>query len=102
MKDLPPHVLDICPICRERAASVEGDEPRIYVECHACGARGPHADTELDAIERWNSRGTIECADMTDAQQRIVDSGNMPPAGVFPSGLTREELIAWMKQRFGS
>jgi Lar family restriction alleviation protein len=51
---MKPHVLKVCPFCRDRAASVEGDAPRIYVECHGCGARGPDADTELEAIARWN------------------------------------------------
>jgi len=38
---------------------------------------------------------------MTEEQQRIVDAGNAPPAGRFPTGLSRDELIAWMKTRFG-
>jgi hypothetical protein len=36
-----------------------------------------------------------------DEQKRIVDASEAPPAGVFPSGLTRDELIAWMKETFG-
>jgi hypothetical protein len=38
---------------------------------------------------------------MTAEQKRIVDAGSMEPATTFPSGLTRDELSAWMKERFG-
>jgi hypothetical protein len=41
-------------------------------------------------------------ADMTDEQKRMVDAGHAPPAGQFPSGLSRDELVAWMKKRFGT
>lgn len=37
---------------------------------------------------------------MTDEQKRIADAGN-EIAGTFPQGLTKDEFIAWMMQRFG-
>jgi hypothetical protein len=42
---------------------------------------------------------TVEYADMTDEQKRIVDAGD-EIAGQFPEGLTKAELSAWIKQRF--
>ncbi len=50
-------------------------------------------DEMIDALE-------IELADMGEEGQRIVAAGN-EIAGVFPSGLTRDELSAWMKKTFG-
>lgn len=42
----------------------------------------------------------IDYADMTDEQKRIVDAGDQI-AGTFPQGMTREQLSAWMDERFG-
>jgi hypothetical protein len=63
-------------------------------------------DEFLDALEAEIARNPvtpehIEYEDMAPSAQKIVDAGNMEPAGVFPTGLTREELAAWMKERFG-
>jgi hypothetical protein len=44
----------------------------------------------------------IEYTDMTDEQKRIVDAGNEPIAGTFPTGLTRDEMLAWITQRFSA
>jgi len=41
----------------------------------------------------------IDYADMTPEQQRIVDAGQTI-AGSFPSGLSRDELSAWIRKRF--
>lgn len=44
----------------------------------------------------------IEYADMGDEGQRIVDAGDQDQiAGTFPQGMTREQLSAWMDERFG-
>ena len=57
----------------------------------------------IAALEReLSSDAVVEYEDMTEEQQRIVDAGNAPPAGRFPTGLSRDELIAWMKTRFGA
>jgi hypothetical protein len=37
--------------------------------------------------------------DLTDEQQRIVDAGN-EIAGQFPEELRKDELSAWIKDRF--
>jgi hypothetical protein len=44
----------------------------------------------------------IEYEDMTDEQKRIVDAGNSPTAGLFPTGPTRVELPAWITEQFGA
>ncbi|MGD0107695.1 MAG: hypothetical protein ABSC06_27200 [Rhodopila sp.] len=46
----------------------------------------------------------IEYEDMSPEAQRIVDAGNVDLKYCIklPSGLTRDELIAWMKQQFGA
>lgn len=44
----------------------------------------------------------VNYEDMSEEGQRIVDASNEPPAGTFPTGLSREELAAWMKERFAS
>ena len=31
------------------------DKPWV-VECWDCGAQGPHAETEAEAVDRWNER----------------------------------------------
>jgi hypothetical protein len=36
---------------------------------------------------------------MTDEQKRIVDAGD-EIAGQFPDGLTKEQLSAWIRERF--
>jgi len=43
----------------------------------------------------------MDYADMTDEQKRIVDAGQTI-AGSFPSGLSRDELSAWIRERFVS
>jgi Lar family restriction alleviation protein len=47
-----------CPFCAEpsalRVASDVDDE--FSIECEACGAIGPIADTKTAAIELWNRR----------------------------------------------
>jgi len=42
----------------------------------------------------------ISYGDMTDEQKRIVDAGRTIEAG-FPSGLSCDELVAWVRDRFG-
>lgn len=53
----------------------------------------------IDAIERELGM-VVELADMGLIAQRIVEAGNHI-AGTFPSGLSRDELMAWMKIEFG-
>jgi hypothetical protein len=57
-------------------------------------------DEELSDFIRGRHR-IVTYDDMAPPAQKIVDAGNMEPSGVFPDGLTRDELIAWMKERFG-
>ena len=58
-----------CPFCKERrdlhpvelAVLPAGDEPRAYasdffVGCAKCGALGPPAGSETEAVEYWNRR----------------------------------------------
>jgi hypothetical protein len=42
---------------------------------------------------------TVDYADMTDEQKRIVDAGD-EIAGQFPDGLTKEQLSARIRERF--
>lgn len=42
----------------------------------------------------------VNYEDMSEEGQRIVDAGNTI-AGTFPTGLSREELAAWIEKRFG-
>jgi len=46
----------------------------------------------------------IEYADLTEGEQRIVDAGNVDPKDCIkvPGGLTRDELIVWMTEQFGT
>jgi hypothetical protein len=67
--------------------------------CDWCGASGESLGKDAQWEQFWAGQ-VVEYADMTDEQKRIVDAGN-EIAGTFPTGLTREELIAWMKERFG-
>ena len=55
----------------------------------------------LDVSPCKGSPTIIEYDDMTDEQKRIVDAGD-EIAGTFPSNLSREELSAWIEQRFAS
>lgn len=52
-----------CPFCASRnvlARSQLGPVTRWAVECFECGARGPTAATEVEAVARWNTmRGRI-------------------------------------------
>jgi hypothetical protein len=41
----------------------------------------------------------IEFDDMTDEQQRIIEAGQTV-AGSFPQGMSKQELSAWIMQRF--
>ena len=47
-----------CWFCRSRKVDVdclEVDDPYWYVSCPRCFATGPEADTQADAIEKWNN-----------------------------------------------
>ena len=52
--------LKACPFCSEQgnwdvmAAGPQGDF--LAVQCGACGAQGPSADTEIGARQAWNTR----------------------------------------------
>ena len=51
-----------------------------------------------DLLKRFDP--AIEYDQMGEEGQRIIDAGDQI-AGKFPTGLTREQLAAWMKERFG-
>jgi hypothetical protein len=59
--------------------------------------RGQHKSAMTDDPEI----DVIELDDMGDEGQRIVAAGS-EIAGTFPQGLTRDELAAWMRDRFGA
>jgi uncharacterized protein (DUF433 family) len=44
----------------------------------------------------------VEYDDMAPSGQAIVDAGLAKPAGAFPTGLTRDELLAWITKRFSA
>lgn len=46
------------------------------------------------------SKEIIEYDDMSEIQQKIVDAAEAPSVRILPSGLSREELIKWMKKNW--
>jgi Lar family restriction alleviation protein len=47
---------DVCPFCRQAAASVVSGTSGMHVFCHGCGASGPFRYTADDATSAWNTR----------------------------------------------
>lgn len=46
-----------CPFCGEPEASIDEVKPRRFaLVCEDCGAIGPEADTQEEAVTRWNAR----------------------------------------------
>ena len=47
---------NLCPFCRQGAASVISGASGMRVMCHACGADGPFRYLAADATSAWNTR----------------------------------------------
>jgi len=45
---------NLCPFCRDSRIAIVDDVEEWYLVC-GCGARGPVADTRLEALLAWNS-----------------------------------------------
>ena len=43
-----------CPFCGSAAQSQQGTPEACFVLCNACGASGPSARNEVEAINKWN------------------------------------------------
>lgn len=52
-----------CPFCASKISGVvtNGDD-NFYLSCENCGAEGPTAPTEAEAIAAWNRRSAVEQA----------------------------------------
>lgn len=46
-----------CPFCGGHAM-MEKDRPDMWMQCLACGAQGPPANTEEKARAKWNERSS--------------------------------------------
>jgi hypothetical protein len=101
---------DTCPICGGWESREDDEQCRLAAEEFA-NATPEQRDQMIEMVRQAGRsiRGywmagmlewpTVEYADMTDAQKRIVDAGDAI-AGQFPEGLTRDELSAWIRERF--
>lgn len=52
----PPDPSAPCPFCASRCVDVEPIPQGYQVECHDCGAAGPKAATEFEAVRLWDTR----------------------------------------------
>ncbi|MHC4560719.1 MAG: Lar family restriction alleviation protein [Planctomycetota bacterium] len=44
-----------CPYCRSPRTFIQDQTEGMYsIECDSCGATGPSADSEIEAIDVWN------------------------------------------------
>lgn len=56
-----------CPYCGDTRPArpewdndpFEPDRPIWHAECQFCGAHGPASDSAVDAVRRWNGRGSL-------------------------------------------
>ena len=49
-----------CPFCGSLDIEPRGCEPPFYVGCNDCGAEGPFADSDEEALAAWNRRADKE------------------------------------------
>ena len=92
-----------CPFCGGEARVIVADEvtdagceeatvPLYAASCPYCGARGPMALSEDEAVEAWNRRAERTC--------RVVRSGEPSPTGVLRERRCSE--CGGMLTRFGA
>lgn len=53
MSRLKP-IIDCCPYCHCEKLQIHGLMNKYFVECSGCKLGGPHADTSVEAVTRWN------------------------------------------------
>jgi hypothetical protein len=116
--DTPPAVVDVflfpdtCPMCGGWENRKDDDECRLAAEEFA-KASPERRDQMIEMVRQagrsirgyWMGEmlewGTVEYEDMSDEQKRIVDAGD-EIVGQFPEGLTKEQLAAWIRERFAA
>lgn len=73
--------LKSCPFCgslrcEEQSISGDGgeDDSQFYVDCTACGARGPLKDNSEDAFDAWNTRHASSGPDVREGVTRAIQT----------------------------
>ena len=97
-QDLGGVVLLPCPFCGGRGEV--GGIP--WVECQACGASGPHAETEAAAIAAWNRRAhSAEIAGaLRDAKETMLSQVKWESCDCgCPQGRTPTDAVSvtWLR-----
>lgn len=75
-------IINRCPFCGHTASVLhdtdeEGDDC-YWVECDNCGAIGPTADNEDEAVENWNARRTDGFARWLDSEISKITESPLP------------------------
>ena len=71
-----PNTLKQCPFCGAVDHLKGGSDLKgwgFWVVCESCGAGGPVEDTQIEALQRWNTR--VECKDAPKALQKLSTNG---------------------------
>jgi hypothetical protein len=87
----------------EPAITIPAGTGGVIVHVHEAGAYEVEFSQPVRSVATMTEDDlepeVVELDDMTDEQKRIIESGQTI-GGTFPHGLTRDELSAWMDQRF--
>lgn len=62
-----------CPFCGTFDALIHTERSGTWVACRYCGAQGPFAYGETNAVKAWNTRAAELCGVMADEKEVDYD-----------------------------